>query len=217
MANILIIEDEQALNDLIGMSLRMTGHEIFQLYNGDELDDMLKNNSIDLVILDVMLPGKSGFEIIEIINSNNISVIFLTAKDNVSDRVRGLNLGAEDYIIKPFEMIELIARINVVLRRNNNSVRIFQIEQLVVSLDEHKATLNGIEVELTLKEFEILELLILNKNIALSREKIIESIWGYDYMGESRAVDVHIQRLRKKLNLENTIKTVYKYGYRLEV
>jgi two-component system, OmpR family, alkaline phosphatase synthesis response regulator PhoP len=217
MARILIIEDEHALNDLIAMSVKMTGHEVIQMFNSSELSEVLLNNKIDLAILDVMLPGKSGFEIVTDITKYEIPVIFLTAKDNVADKVHGLNLGAEDYITKPFETIELLARINVVLRRRNKNTKIFILENLKVYLDERKVTLNDKIVELTIKEFDILELFINNKNIALSREHVIKSIWGYDFMGETRSVDVHIQKIRKKLLLENHLKTVYKFGYRLEV
>lgn len=164
-----------------------------------------------------MLPGKNGFELIKDILKQGVPVIFLMAKNTISDKVHGLEIGAEDYIVKPFQAVELIARINVVLRRNKKNLTEFILDETVVNLIKHTVTVGGEEIEITNKEFQLLDLLIQNKNIALSREIIIEKTWGYDFYGETRTVDVHIQKLRKKLNLENRIKTIYKYGYRLEV
>jgi DNA-binding response OmpR family regulator len=149
--------------------------------------------------------------------SESTPVIFLTAMGNLSDRVKGLKLGADDYIVKPFETIELLARIEAVLRRTQRASNIFSLDGTVVNLESRVVTVNGSEIELTLREYELLEILIKNKNIALSREKLLKLAWEYDYFGETRTVDVHIQKLRKKLNWENRIKTVYKMGYRLEV
>jgi DNA-binding response OmpR family regulator len=144
-------------------------------------------------------------------------VIFLTAKDRLDDKITGLTLGADDYLIKPFAALELVARIETVLRRCGAGANVFTLGAVEIKLAERVALLNGNEIELTAREFELLQILIENKNIALSREKLLELAWGYDYMGETRTVDVHIQRLRKKLNMEDSIKTVYKLGYRLEV
>lgn len=217
MANILIIDDEKALNDLVAMNLRMVGHVCIQLCSGEGLKDILLQSPVDLAILDIMLPGRDGFAMIGDFIKNNIPVIFLTAKNALSDKVNGLNLGAEDYIVKPFETVELLARVNVILRRNKKGAKEFVLDDTVVNFKERKVTVHGDPVDLANKEYELLELLILNKNIALSREKIIELTWGYDFFGETRTVDVHIQKLRKKLNWEDHIKTIYKYGYRLEV
>lgn len=217
MAKILIVDDEKAINDLIAVNLKMVGHGYIQLYSGDRISEVLNETRIDLVILDVMLPGRDGFELIANFVKRSIPVIFLTAKNTLSDKVHGLEIGAEDYIVKPFEAVELIARINVVLRRNQKNASEFSLDGTTVDLDKHIVTVNGQAVEITNKEFQLLDFLIQNKNIALSREKIIEQTWGFDFYGETRTVDVHIQRLRKKLNWENRIKTVYKYGYRLEV
>lgn len=217
MAKILIVDDEKAINDLIAVNLKMVGHEYIQLYSGDQISEVLNETHIDLVILDVMLPGRDGFELIVSFMKRNIPVIFLTARNTISDKVHGLEIGAEDYIVKPFEAVELIARINVVLRRNQKNASEFSLDGTTVDWDKHIVTVNGQAVEITNKEFQLLDFLIQNKNIALSREKIIEQTWGFDFYGETRTVDVHIQRLRKKLNWENRIKTVYKYGYRLEV
>ncbi|SDX55510.1 response regulator transcription factor [Paenibacillus sp. CF384] len=217
MAKILIVDDEKAINDLIAVNLKMVGHEYVQLYSGDHVLQTLNETRIDLVILDVMLPGRDGFEIVQDIVKRGVPVIFLTARTTVSDKVHGLETGAEDYIVKPFEAVELIARIHVILRRNHKTANEFRLDDTVVDLDKHVVTVQGQEVELTNKEFQLMDLLVQNKNIALSRERIIEQTWGFDFYGETRTVDVHIQKLRKKLNWENRIKTVYKYGYRLEV
>ncbi len=217
MATILIIEDEPALCDLIALNVKMVGHLAITRPDGQDVEDILRRYTVDLIILDVMLPGEDGFSLIERIRRFDVPVIFLTALDSAQDKVRGLNLGAEDYITKPFETIELIARISVVLRRSGRGSQEFCSGNVRVLLEEHKVYVAGKETELTLKEFELLETFITNKNIALSREKILDLVWGYDYVGETRTVDVHVQRLRKKLHWEDQIKTVYKYGYRLEV
>jgi two-component system, OmpR family, alkaline phosphatase synthesis response regulator PhoP len=179
--------------------------------------EAINKNAIDLAILDIMLPGKDGFSLIPEFLAKEIPVIFLTARNSVSDKVHGLEIGAEDYIIKPFEAVELIARVNVVLRRGKKAIEEFQIDETIINFKERKIIVEGKEVDTTNKEFELLEILIQNKNIALSRDKILELIWGYDFLGETRTVDVHIQKLRKKLKWENHIKTIFRYGYRLEV
>ncbi len=216
MAHILIVEDEKPINDLIAMNLALVGHTSEQAYEGCEASEYLKQNSYSLIIMDVMLPGLDGFALMQYVPENT-PVIFLTAMGNLSDRVKGLNLGADDYIVKPFETIELLARIEAVLRRTQRLSSIFSLDGTVVNLESRVVTVNGSEIELTLREYELLEILIKNKNIALSREKLLKLAWEYDYFGETRTVDVHIQKLRKKLNWDNRIKTVYKMGYRLEV
>lgn len=216
MAHILIVEDEKSLSDLIAMNLSLVGHTSVQVYDGNEALEYLKKSTYSMIILDIMLPGIDGFTLIEHVPEDT-PVIFLTAMGNLSDRVKGLKLGADDYIIKPFETVELLARIDAVLRRTKRAANIFSLDATIVNLDSRVITVEGIEVELTPREFELLEVLIKNKNIALSREKLLQLAWEYDYYGETRTVDVHIQKLRQKLNWENRIKTVYKLGYRLEV
>lgn len=217
MANILIVEDETAIAELIGIHAKMAGHQYKIICSGDEAMDYIEGQRPDLVILDVMLPGEDGFSLMKKIEPMRIPVIFLTAKDRMEDKILGLKLGADDYIVKPFETIELITRIETVLRRCNLNTNTFILGSLEVKLKEHIVLLDGDKIELTIKEFELLRVLIDNKNLALSRDKLLELVWGYEYMGETRTVDVHIQRLRKKLNMEEIIKTVYKLGYRLEV
>jgi len=217
MANILIVEDDRAINDLILLNLKLVGHSAKQAFDGNEAITALDDFRPDLVILDVMLPHKDGFSLMEQKAFNDIPVIFLTAKDSTADKVKGLKLGADDYIVKPFEAVELLARVEAVLRRIKPTERIITIENTTVYLDQRTTSVDNVPVDLTNREFELLEVLISNRNIALSREKLLDLAWGYDYFGDTRTVDVHITKLRKKLNLENQIKTVYKLGYRLEI
>ena len=217
MAHILIVEDEKAINDLIAMNLKLVGHECSQVYDGRAAAEFVRSTRPDLVLLDVMLPQIDGFSLLERNAFQGLPVIIVTAKENTADKVKGLKLGADDYIAKPFEAVELLARVEAVLRRTKPSQRVFTIGSTEICLDERVASVDGIPVELTNREFELLEVLINNSNLALSREKLLELAWGYDYFGDTRTVDVHITKLRKKLRLEEHIKTVYKHGYRLEV
>jgi len=217
MATILIVEDDKAINDLIMLNLKLVGNECMQALDAKKAIMALEQNTPDLVLLDVMIPYQDGFSLMEQNIFKDIPVIFLTAKGNTADKVRGLKLGADDYITKPFEAVELLARVEAVLRRTKHINKIFTVENTTIYLDERIAKVNDAIVELTNQEFELLEVLINNRNIALSREKLIELAWGYDYYGDSRTVDVHITKLRKKLHLENQIKTIFRMGYRLEV
>ena len=214
MANILIVEDEHAINKLICRNLSLVGHRCMGASDGEEAQKLLRENVFDLAILDVMLPDTSGFALFS--RMGEIPVIFLTARGAVADRVKGLNLGAEDYIVKPFEMQELLARVNVVLRRAGKLSDKFVLDETEVDLHARRVLVRGVPVEITPQEFALLEALIRNCNIALSREQILSIAWGVDYYGYDRTVDVHIQKLRRKLLWEKRIKTVYKLGYRLE-
>lgn len=218
MAKILIVEDEKSINDLIKMNLSLVGHECVQVFDGNEALSKAYEFAPNLIILDVMIPHRDGFSLMKGKEFGEIPVIFLTAKDSLSDKVKGLKLGADDYITKPFEAVELIARIDAVLRRTKQSLQNeVIINNLTVNFLEHKVKLNCNEIKLTNKEFNLLEILIKNRNIALSRDRLLELVWGYDYEGDTRTVDVHINQLRKKLNLNQQIKTIYKLGYRLEI
>lgn len=213
---ILVVEDEAPIRDLISINLQLVGYEVFTAEDGIMAEKFLENQKVDLVLLDVMIPGIDGFSLIEKIKKHNIPVIFVTAKESVLDRVKGLRLGAEDYIIKPFETIELLARIEVVLRRYNKNNQTIKFKNIEVDTEQRIVKLNNKEVYLTVKEYELLVLLLQNKNMALSRDQILERVWGFEYGGETRTVDIHIQRIREKLDLKNNIKTVFKVGYRLE-
>lgn len=212
---ILVVEDEAAIRDLISINLSLVGYEVFTAEDGLEAKNFLDNTKVDLILLDVMIPEIDGFSLIEKIKKYNIPIIFVTAKESVLDRVKGLRLGAEDYIIKPFETIELLARIEVVLRRYNKDDSI-KFKNIEVDTKQRIVKVKDKEVYLTAKEYDLLILFLQNKNMALSREQILDRVWGFEYEGETRTVDIHVQRIREKLGLKNSIKTVFKVGYRLE-
>lgn len=215
MANILIVDDEEAINELVKLNLKLVGHTCEQAFDGKEASRMLKEKPYDLVLLDVMLPFVSGFELMEEIT--DMPVIFMTAKDRIEDKIKGLTSGAEDYIVKPFEILELIARINIVLRRTKTETAVFKLDDMEMDRQGKVVRYKKRPVDLTPQEYGLLEAFVVNRNLALSREKLLELAWGYEYEGDTRTVDVHVQKLRKKLGLEERIKTVYKVGYRLEV
>lgn len=215
MAKILIVEDEPSINELIRKNLSLTGHHCTQAFDGMAAAALLENGKFDLLVLDIMLPGLDGYQVFE--RANQTPTIFLTAKSELPDKLKGLAMGADDYLTKPFQMLELAARVEAVLRRTKKAAPEFVMGDLKVDFDRHQIFLKGTAVECTPKEYELLEVLIRNRNIALSREKLLELVWGWEFDGGTRTVDVHIQRLRQKLHLENEIKTVYKLGYRLEV
>ena len=214
MAKILIAEDERAINDLIRLNLTLVGHKCEQVFDGAAALDRALSGEHDLVILDVMLPELSGFEIIGQIKT---PVIFVTARVSVEDRLRGLKLGADDYIVKPFEILELVERVKAVLRRTKGEGEAFEFDGIRVEFDTRRVYKDGSEVILKPKEFDLLSAFITNRNLALSREKLIELVWNFDYDGDTRTVDVHVQKLRGKLGITDRLKTVYKMGYRLEI
>ena len=215
MAKIMIVEDELPINNLIMRNLTLVGHECTQIFDGESAVREALDGKYDLILLDVMLPLLSGFEVIKQIPK--IPVIFVTAKTELSDKLAGLYLGGDDYIVKPFEILELIARVESVLRRTGASADEFKVDDVTVNFVNKRVIKDGTEIFLTPREFSLLEALIKNRNIALSREKLIDLVWASDFDGDSRTVDVHIQRLRTKLGLDKRIKTLYRLGYRLEV
>lgn len=217
MIKILIVEDEKPISDLIKLSLTKAGYSCKCAYDGEEAADMLDSNVFDLVLLDVMLPKADGFEVMEYIAPLGIPVIFITAKNSVADRVKGLRMGAEDYIVKPFEVLELLARVDVVLRRYNKTDSIINIGGLVIDTVSMSATRDGAPIALTKKEYDLLLLFARNPRIALYRETIYERVWGGDFVYGTKTVDLHVQRMRKKVGWEGKLVAVNKVGYRLEV
>lgn len=213
MLKILIVEDEKPIANLIYDALSNVGYKCKAVYDGHAAAEEIEENQYDLILLDVMLPEIDGFELIEYTRQFQTPVIFLTAKDEIRYRVKGLKLGAEDYIVKPFDISELIARIEVVLRRYNKASEILQAGDVTIDLYSRSVKKDNREIELTFKEFELLVLLVKNQGIALYREMIYETIWDNDFDKDTRTVDLHIQRLRRKLGLQNQIKTVYRVGY----
>lgn len=217
MIKILIVEDEKPIADLLDMSLTAAGYHCDWVANGLDAADAVEETRYDLILLDVMLPGSDGFELMEYFAPLHIPVIFTTARDSLKDRIKGLKLGADDYITKPFEIAELLARVETVLRRYHKTESRITVGDVVVDTQSRVVTRGGEPVQLTAKEYNLLILFLQNKNIALFRETIYERVWENDYMGDSRTVDLHVQRLRKKLGWQERIAAVYKVGYRLEV
>ncbi len=214
MARILILEDERAINDLVALNLSMVGHTTVQAFTGAEALKAAAIHPIDLMIIDVMLPDTDGFTVCEKLKGT--PAIFLTALGETADKVKGFERGADDYIVKPFEMTELLLRVEAVLRRTHKSEQHYRIDDLDIDFEAKTVTKGGVPVDLTMQEYTLLETLVKNRNIALSRQKLMREAWDISFMGETRTVDVHVQRIRKKLGLDDRIKTVYKLGYRFE-
>ena len=217
MIKILIVDDEKPICDLIDLNLSAAGYHCKTVQDGVTALRMIEEGRYDLILLDVMLPGVDGYDIMEYIRPLKIPVIFITAKYEVKDRVRGLKLGADDYLVKPFDVVELVARVEAVLRRYNKAENILTAGDVTVDVEARQVMRAGTPVVLTNKEFGLLLLFIRNKNVALFRETLYENVWEGEYSGDSRTVDLHVQRLRKKLGWERCLVTVYKVGYRLEV
>lgn len=217
MIKILIVEDEEAISNLIRMNLVKAGYQCEIAQDGEEAADKIENKTYDLILLDIMLPKLNGYEVLEFAKTVNTPVIFLTALGETQQKVKGLKLGAEDYIAKPFEIAELLARVETVLRRYQKTEQKLRLLDIEIDTQSRQVTQGGREVELTTKEYELLLLFLRNKNRALYRETIYESVWGGEYSGTGRTVDLHVQRLKKKLRLEEHITAIYKVGYRLEI
>ena len=211
MANILFVDDESAIRDMLKTVLKLAGHSPLEAADADQARQILQGQDADLALVDIMMPGEDGFSLARDLIASGIPVLFLTAKTAVQDRVSGLRMGAEDYVLKPFEPEELLARIDVILRRTQPKV--YEEKNLRVDFDGRSVIARGKSVTMTMTEFDLLALLVRNAGAALSRDKILSSVWGWDFIGETRTVDVHIQHLRAKLG-NNTIETIYKYGYR---
>lgn len=216
MARILIVEDEVLINKHVTDELTYIGHKCSSAFDGEEALALINSNAYDLIILDVMLPKISGFELMKHIKK--VPVIFVTAKSDLNDRLNGLELGADDYIVKPFEMPELLARVRALLRRTNRSEQFFPIDDLMIDFESQKVFKGDEEIKLTAKEFAVLDMFITNKNCVLTREQILDSVWSYNYEGETaQVIDVYVQHLRKKLGLKNRLKAIYGVGYRFEL
>lgn len=217
MVKILIVEDEESISNLIKMNLTRCGYNCTVCNDGLSAADLLEEKTDwDLILLDIMLPHINGYELMEYIRPLGIPVIFLTAKSDINDKVKGLTSGAEDYIVKPFEIVELLARINIVLRRYNKTDDIISFLNIEIDPENRIVKQEGLEVELTPKEFDLLLLLVRNKNITLFRDMIYEKIWELDFTKDTRTLDLHIRRLRQKLDFNDALKTIYGIGYRLE-
>ena len=211
MACILFADDELSIRDMLARHLKMAGHTCYTAKDGAEARAILAQHEIDIALLDIMMPGEDGFQLAPAFLEKSIPVLFLTARTAVSDRVYGLRLGADDYILKPFEPAELLARIDVILRRTKKN----SYKDAILNIDYNAETvlLHGQLITLTAMEYALLAQLVQNEGCVFSREKLLAQVWGWDYMGETRTVDVHIQRIRAKMGAD-IIETVYKRGYR---
>lgn len=217
MVKILIVDDEKPICDLIDLNLSSAGYHCTTVQDGLKAIEYIEQEPFDLVLLDIMLPGADGYDVMDYLRPTGVPVIFITAKHEVKNRVKGLKLGADDYIVKPFDVVELVARVEAVLRRYNKSTQLLTIGEVAVDMEARRVTRAGQLVELTNKEFGLLVLFMKNKNVALFRETLYEKVWEGEYFADSRTLDLHVQRLRRKLGWEHNLVAVYKVGYRLEV
>ena len=216
MLNILIVEDDEAIANLIYINLSDEGYRCTRAHDGKRGADLIESGNFDLLLLDIMLPEHDGYELLEYVKPLGTPVIFITAKGSVDDRIKGLKLGADDYLVKPFQIGELLARVEAVLRRYGKGERELTFADVAINLTSRQVLLSGNRVELTMKEFDMLVELVRNKNVALYRDRLYEKVWNEEFFGETRTLDSHIQRLRRKLGWEDKIKTVFRIGYRLE-
>ncbi len=203
MIRILIVDDEKPICDLIDLNLSSAGYECIAVQNGLEAIELVEQEAFDLVLLDIMLPGADGYDVMDYIRPTGIPVIFITAKHEVKNRVKGLKLGADDYLVKPFDVVELVARVEAVLRRYNKADQRLVVGDVVVDLDAHRVKKAGRLVDLTNKEFGLLVLFMKNQNVALFRETLYEKVWEGEYFADSRTLDLHVQRLRRKLGAQS--------------
>ena len=217
MIKILIVDDEKPICDLIDMNLTAAGYSCVAVQDGLSAVDAVEEGAFDLVLLDIMLPGADGYDVMEYIKPLKVPVIFISAKHEVKDRVKGLRLGADDYLIKPFDVTELLARVEAVLRRYNKADKKLTVGEIEIDLEARRVRRAGNPVPLTSKEFDLLMLFAENRNVALFRENLYERVWDDEYYANSRTLDLHVQRLRRKLGWEKNLVAVYKVGYRLEI
>ena len=216
MSKILVAEDELAINKMICMNLNITGYETVSMQDGQEvLDYLAAGQSADLAIVDIMMPKVDGFALLEPLNKAGIPVIYLTALGDIESKVRGLSGGAEDYMVKPFEMFELLLRIEKILKRTGKSDELIKLDDVILDMKKRTVSKKNEQISLTPMEYDLLCILAKNRNIALGRDKILHEIWGAGFEGETRTVDVHVAALRRKTGLH--IASVPKIGYRLEV
>lgn len=214
---LLIIEDERPIAEVMMLNLKRIGYQCDYAMDGEQGARMVEKQSYDLILLDIMLPKINGYELMEYLYELEIPVIFITAKGSVQERVKGLRMGADDYLVKPFAIDELLARVDNVLRRYHKSMQEIHVLDVTIHTATRVVKKKGTVIPLTKKEFDLLLYLVQNKNIALYRDTMYEKLWREEDYEQTRTLDLHIQRLRKKLNWHSVIQTVYKIGYMLEV
>lgn len=217
MEHILVVEDDPSISDLLSMNLSVAGYGCDVAGDGKQALTMINEGSYDLAILDIMIPEIDGFALYEYMKAKLIPVIYLSAKDDIQSKVKGLKMGAEDYLTKPFEVLELLVRVEKVLRRSARAQDSYQIDGVAIHEKEHMVLRDGCPVELKPMEYSLLLMLVKHPNMVFSREQLLQEVWGDQYFGETRTVDNHIAILRKKLNWSEKIITVHRVGYKLEV
>lgn len=217
MIRILIVEDEKPISDLLRMSLTNAGYHCTCVYDGTSAADIIEREVFDLILLDIMLPEIDGYELMEYVQTIGTPAIFITAKADLNDRVKGLRLGAEDYIIKPFEILEVLARVEGILKRHGKLQTVICLDDLEINTSAMQVMKNGEEILLTKKEYDLLLLFVRNPGIVLYKSTIYERVWGGEYPEKTRTVELHVQRLKKKLGWNEQLKLVFMVGYRLEV
>lgn len=213
MYKILVVEDDESIAKMIEVTLNMGNYQCEKAFDGIQAKKKIETNKYSLILLDVMLPGIDGFSLMEFIEPLKIPTIFITAKQEVVDRVHGLKLGAEDYILKPFEAMELLARVEVVLRRYHREKDVIVYHDITIDIQRHIVANKKGNISLTPKEFDILVFFVKHQDIVIRKERLMAEIWGYDFMGETRTVETHVQQMRKKLNLQEKLVTIPKVGY----
>lgn len=214
---ILIVEDDADISDVVAMNLQYSGYDFVAIDDGEKAAALLEqDDAFDLAILDIMLPGMDGFALQELMQKRRIPVLFLTAKTDVLSKIKGLRDGAEDYLVKPFEVLELLVRIEKILARSGKLNQTLRYRTITIDQTTRTLTLRGETVDLQPIEYDLIVALIRHKNCTLSRERLLSEIWGFDYPGATRTVDTHISSLRRKLNLADAIVSVPKIGYRLK-
>lgn len=216
MKHILIVEDERPISDLMEMNLRLAGYRTMQVFDGKAALEALNAGTFDLMLLDLMLPGIDGLELLREIRERRLPVIIVSARAGLNDRVKGLAAGADDYLVKPFEPLELVARVEALIRRASPEEAEIHLHSLTIRPEEQRVLRDGAEIPLTHREFQLLMALVRRPGAVFTREQLLAQVWGIDFIGETRTVDVHIQRLRKKLGWEVHITTAHRAGYRLE-
>lgn len=216
MAEILVVEDDVNISDILKITLSDAGHKCMQAFDGEQAANYIEEKDYDLIILDIMLPIYDGYTLLDYIKPTGMPVIFLTAKASVSDKVKGLKMGADDYLVKPFEPEELLARVEAVLRRSGKMQTVLQAHNVIVDLEAHTVTQSGEKIFLTTHEYDLLCVFMKNQGVALYRNALFEQVWQKDSEDGGRTLDIHVMRLRKKLGWQNEITTVYKIGYLLE-
>lgn len=217
MYHILIVEDDLTISELLQMNLLASGYDCDVVFDGKQALDTIRKDHYDLALLDIMLPGIDGFELLLWFRQADIPVIFVSAKNQVSDRVRGLRLGAEDYLVKPFDILELLVRMEKVLERRQTNPSVLSLDGVTVKEAEHRVEVNGKEIELKPMEYDLLLMFMKHPNVVMSREQLLREVWGDSFFGETRTVDNHVASLRKKLNWFDKIRKVHRVGYKLEV